>query len=184
MATVKVLIATSATRTLTDHVCAPICNHTALAKTPKSYLGLSQSLCKTWGGLLRNKFLFGCFSESVKCLPLSFSKQKFRSILQSYGESWFNQTFIHGNPCCFEFRTFSKQCLNEDFGISFISYLNISTIAPNESLLYFLCVLRPICNTFSPLLLQMVLYLTAFHTHSKFKVNLPNMNLRFCDLKV
>lgn len=91
---------------------------------------------------------------------------------------------MHGNPCCFELRTFSKQCLNEDFGIYFGSYLDISTIAPNESFLYFLCVLRPICNTFSPLLLQMVLYLTAFNTHSKFKVNLPNMNLRFCDLKM
>jgi len=66
MAIVKVLIVTSVTRSLIDHVYTPRCNHIVLAKTSKSSPGVYQILCKTWGGLLRNTFLFGCSSESGK----------------------------------------------------------------------------------------------------------------------
>lgn len=64
MAIVKVLIVTSVARNLIDHVCTLMCNHIVLAKTPKSSTCMYRSLCKTWDGHLRNKFLFGCFSET------------------------------------------------------------------------------------------------------------------------
>lgn len=47
--------------------------------------------------------------------------------------------YLQSNPCCFEFETFAKHCLNEDFGKSLFSYLDINSTASSEALLFVAC---------------------------------------------